>query len=220
MLKGAVRVLGGAAADDDRHGPGDRRPREVLIADSDWSPEHGPHDAKGITYAQELVWALFDNYRTACSVLGRDSRVRTDRGRACSERLYLPRVSPKTGWLEEWMSPDNLGETTHRHLSPLVELFPGDRIRPDGSTPEELVEGATALLTARGMESFGWANAWRSLCWARLKNADKAYQLVVNNLRPSTGGANGTAPNLFDIYEVERAGASSRSTPTSARRPR
>ncbi len=46
-------------------------------------------------------------------------------------RLYLPVVSPKTGWLEEWMSPDNLGETTHRHLSPLIGLFPGDRIRPD-----------------------------------------------------------------------------------------
>jgi len=54
------------------------------------------------------------------------------------------------------------------------------------------------------MESFGWANAWRALCWARLKDADKAYQLVVNNLRPSTDGTNGTAPNLFDIYQVEQ----------------
>jgi hypothetical protein len=100
------------------------------------------------------------------------------------------------------MSPGNLGETTHRHLSPLVGLFPGDRIRPDGSTPADLVDGATALLTARGMESFGWANAWRSLCWARLKSAENACQPVVNNLRPSTGGGNGTAPNLFDRYEV------------------
>jgi alpha-L-fucosidase 2 len=54
------------------------------------------------------------------------------------------------------------------------------------------------------MESFGWANAWRALCWARLKNADNAYQLVVNNLRPSSGGSNGTAFNLFDIYQVEQ----------------
>ncbi|OXY89203.1 hypothetical protein BEK98_39125 [Streptomyces diastatochromogenes] len=37
------------------------------------------------------------------------------------------------------MSPDNLGETTHRHLSPLVGLFPG------GSTPADIVAGATAL---------------------------------------------------------------------------
>ncbi len=53
------------------------------------------------------------------------------------------------------------------------------------------------------MNSFGWANAWRSWCWARLKNADKAYQLVVNNLKPSVNGSNGNAMNLFDIYEVE-----------------
>jgi alpha-L-fucosidase 2 len=102
------------------------------------------------------------------------------------------------------MSPDNLGETTHRHLSPLIGLFPGDRIRPDGSTPKDIVTGATALLTARGMDSFGWANAWRSLCWSRLKDAEKAYQLVVRNLRPSVNGSNGSAMNLFDIYEVEQ----------------
>ncbi|KKD02667.1 glycosyl hydrolase family 95 catalytic domain-containing protein [Streptomyces sp. WM6386] len=176
---------------------------EVLVADSDWSPEHGPLDAKGITYAQELVRTLFGNYCVAAAELKKDTGF-ADRVAGLRERLYLPQVSPTTGWLEEWMSPDNLGETTHRHLSPLVGLFPGDRIRPDGSTPAALVEGATALLTARGMESFGWANAWRSLCWARLKNADNAYQLVVTNLRPSTDGSNGTAFNLFDIYEVEQ----------------
>ncbi|MFI6761041.1 glycosyl hydrolase family 95 catalytic domain-containing protein [Micromonospora sp. NPDC050417] len=175
--------------------------REVLVADSDWSPEHGPLDALGITYVQELVWNLFENYRTATEVLGRDTRyARTIDG--LRKRLYLPGVSPSTGWLEEWMSPDNLGETTHRHLSPLIGLFPGDRIRPDDSTPQDIVAGTKALLTARGMNSFGWANAWRSLCWARLKDAEKAYQLVVNNLRPSTGGGNGTAMNLFDIYET------------------
>ncbi len=102
------------------------------------------------------------------------------------------------------MSPDNLGETTHRHLSPLIGLFPGDRIRPDGSTPKDILAGATALLTARGMNSFGWANAWRSLCWARLKDAEKAYQLVVNNLKPSVNGSNGSAMNLFDIYELSQ----------------
>ncbi|MFF4752154.1 glycosyl hydrolase family 95 catalytic domain-containing protein [Streptomyces sp. NPDC002514] len=175
--------------------------REVLIADSDWSPEQGPLDAKGITYAQELVWNLFSNYRTATQVLGKD----TSHGAtvdALRRRLYLPVVSPKTGWLEEWMSPDNLGETTHRHLSPLVGLFPGDRIRPDDSTPKDILAGTTALLTARGMNSYGWSNAWRSLCWSRLKNAENAYQLVINNLKPSAGGSNGTAPNLFDIMDM------------------
>ncbi|MFD9219001.1 glycoside hydrolase N-terminal domain-containing protein [Streptomyces sp. NPDC060064] len=176
--------------------------RQVLVADSDWSPEHGPLDAKGITYAQELVRALFANYRQACSDLSRDARY-SETVAALQDQLYLPEVSPKTGWLEEWMSPDNLGESTHRHLSPLMGLFPGDRIRPD-SVSKELLAGTTALLTARGMESFGWANAWRALCWARLKHAENAYQLVADNLRPSTGGSNGSAMNLFDIYQVEQ----------------
>jgi alpha-L-fucosidase 2 len=177
--------------------------REVLIADSDWSPEQGPLDAKGITYAQELVWNLFGNYHTATDVLGKDAGYsKTIDG--LRERLYLPVVSPKTGWLEEWMSPDNLGDPTHRHLSPLIGLFPGDRIRPDDSTPKDILAGATALLTARGMNSYGWANAWRSLCWARLKDAEKAYQLVVNNLKPSANGSNGSAANLFDILNVDQ----------------
>jgi alpha-L-fucosidase 2 len=152
--------------------------KEVLIADSDWSPEHGPLDAKGITYAQELVWALFGHYCAAAAESRTDSGY-ADTIAALRRKLYLSQVSATTGRLEEWMSPDNLGETTHRHLSPLVGLFPGDRIRPDGSTPADTVAGATALLTARGMESFGWAKAWRGLCWARLKNAGTAYQLVV-----------------------------------------
>ncbi|GIL26236.1 glycoside hydrolase family 95 protein [Actinocatenispora comari] len=171
---------------------------EVLIDDADWSPEQGPPDAKGITYAQELVWALFGNYVEACRLLGRDAdhAATIDALRA---KLYLPKVSPTTGWLEEWMTPDNLGDPTHRHLSPLVGLFPGDRIRLDGS-PADLVTGARNLLTARGMQSYGWGCAWRALCWARLHDADRAYQLVITNLRPSLSNSNGSAPNLFDMY--------------------
>ncbi|MFF4837516.1 glycoside hydrolase N-terminal domain-containing protein [Streptomyces sp. NPDC001315] len=174
--------------------------REVLIDDHDWSPEHGPQDARGITYTQELLWSLFGHYEEACRTLDGDLEHAAAVGEV-RERLYLPRVSPKSGWLEEWMSEDNLGETTHRHLSPLIGLFPGDRIRPDGGDPE-LLKGATELLTARGMESYGWACAWRAACWARLKNADKAYQLLLTNLRPWSGGDTGTAMNFFDMYRV------------------
>ncbi|MFF1595611.1 glycoside hydrolase N-terminal domain-containing protein [Streptomyces sp. NPDC058286] len=174
--------------------------REVLIDDHDWSPEHGPQDARGITYTQELLWSLFGHYEQACRTLGLNLEHAATVGEL-RERLYLPRVSPTSGWLEEWMSEDNLGETTHRHLSPLINLFPGDRIRPDAGDPA-ILKGATALLTARGMESYGWACAWRSACWARLKNADNAYQLVLTNLRPWSGGDTGTAMNFFDMYRV------------------
>jgi len=170
----------------------------VLIDDSDWSPEHGPLDAKGITYAQELVWDLFEHFRAASTLLRRDAAYAEKIG-SLQRQLYLPRVSPKTGWLQEWMSPDNLGDTTHRHLSGLVGFFPGDRVCVGASSPG-LIARVRNQLIARGMESFGWACAWRSLCWARLKDGEKAYQLILGVLRPSVDHSNGSAPNLFDMY--------------------
>ncbi|MFF3253103.1 glycoside hydrolase N-terminal domain-containing protein [Actinacidiphila glaucinigra] len=171
--------------------------REVLIDDTSWSPEHGP-DGKGNTYGQELAWELFEEFTTASRVLGRDTDLAAEL-HAMQAKLYLPRVSPKTGWLEEWMTPDNLGEVTHRHLSPLIGFYPGDRIAADTGSPE-LLEGVRALLTARGMDSYGWACAWRSLCWSRLKDAEKAYQLYLTVLRPSITNSNGTSANWFDMY--------------------
>ncbi|WP_329162059.1 glycoside hydrolase family 95 protein [Streptomyces sp. NBC_01717] len=171
--------------------------REVLIDDSSWSPEHGP-DGKGNTYAQELAWELFEEFKVASGTLHRDVELAADLA-AMQDKLYMPQVSPKTGWLEEWMSPDNLGETTHRHLSPLIGLYPGDRISADTS-PAALLDGVRALLTARGMDSYGWACAWRSLCWSRLKDAEKAYQLYLTILRPSLNNGNGSSANWFDMY--------------------
>ncbi|MFJ9915939.1 glycosyl hydrolase family 95 catalytic domain-containing protein [Actinacidiphila glaucinigra] len=171
--------------------------REVLIDDTSWSPEHGP-DGKGNTYGQELAWELFEEFTTASRVLGRDTDLAAEL-HAMQAKLYLPRVSPKTGWLEEWMTPDNLGEVTHRHLSPLIGFYPGDRIAADTGSPR-LLEGVRALLTARGMDSYGWACAWRSLCWSRLKDAEKAYQLYLTVLRPSITNSNGTSANWFDMY--------------------
>ncbi|MDF3983317.1 glycoside hydrolase family 95 protein [Luteibacter sp. PPL554] len=175
--------------------------REVLIDDADWSPEQGPTDARGITYTQELAWDLFGHFRQASDVLGRDGDA-ADRFMALREKLYLPQVSPDTGWLEEWMTPDNLGEVTHRHLSPLFGLFPGDRLRP-GDTPGPLMQAATNLLTARGMTGYGWGCAWRAICWARLGHADNAYRLLVTNLRPVERHGNGTSANFFDVYQLD-----------------
>ncbi|MEV4615249.1 glycoside hydrolase N-terminal domain-containing protein [Kitasatospora sp. NPDC049258] len=168
--------------------------RTVLIDDVDWSPEHGAARQQGITYAQELVWQLFENFRTACETLGADAPYAAT-VKKLQDQLFLPEVSPSTGYLEEWMqAPDTLGEPGHRHLSPLVGLFPGDRVNPDTAAPA-LVAGARALLTARGKGGYGWAAAWRSLCWSRLKQGDNAYRAVLDVI-----GTASTAANLFDMY--------------------
>ncbi|MBP2477512.1 alpha-L-fucosidase 2 [Crossiella equi] len=181
-----------------RHTYPDGTTKDVLVDDKDWSPEHGPQDTLGISYAQEIVWELFREVHEATRVLGRDK----DFGAAVKDlqaRLYLPETSPKTGMHQEWMNPDDIGERTHRHLSPLIGFFPGDRVNHD-SAPKPYLEGIRKLLEVRGMESFGWACAWRSACWARLREADKAYQLLLTVMRPSIANENGTSPNFFDMY--------------------
>ncbi len=200
LLKGAcefweARLVEVAVAD-----PATGEERRVLVDDHDWSPEHGPQDARGITYAQELLWQLFHHYGAAADALGKDAAY----ARTVAElrsRLHLPGVSSTTGWLQEWMSEENLGEKEHRHLSPLVGLFPGDRITVEDA-PAQVLDGVRKLLTARGMESYGWACAWRALCWARLKDAEKAYQLVRTVMRPSVEHGNGSGINMFDMYRL------------------
>jgi len=93
------------------------------VDDHDWSPEQGPQDGIGNTYSQEHAWMLFDYTQKAAALLGMDQAFAAQLG-TMQAKLYLPVVSPTTGWLEEWMSPNNLGEDQHRHLSPLINFFP------------------------------------------------------------------------------------------------
>lgn len=176
--------------------------RTVLVGDKCWSPEHGPQDGIGNTYDQELVHAVFGYFVEASKLLGRD-RGLAARAQELRERLYLPEVSPTTGWLQEWMSPDNLGETQHRHLSGLMGWYPGDRIRFDNQ-PAEYVDGVRKQLEARGFDSYGWACGWRAACWARLKDSNRAYKTISYVLRPAHGHLGGSGINLFDLYRTNR----------------
>ncbi|WP_406357264.1 glycosyl hydrolase family 95 catalytic domain-containing protein [Streptomyces sp. NBC_00658] len=201
LLKGACEFWEARLVPVTVTDPATGQSREVLVNDKDWSPEHGPQDAMGITYAQELVWTLFTNFHTASAKLAKDKAYRKVID-GLRDRLHLPQVSPTTGWLEEWMTPDNLGEVQHRHLSPLMGFFPGDRISLE-SSPAELLTGVRKLLTDRGTSLYGWANAWRALCWARFKEGEKAYEMIMTNLRPSTGSTGGSALNLFDVWPLD-----------------
>ncbi|MCC4596833.1 glycoside hydrolase family 95 protein [Xanthomonas campestris pv. phormiicola] len=203
LLKGACEFWQARLIALEVPGP-DGRPHTRLVDDHDWSPEHGPEDARGIAYAQELAWNLFGQYRQASALLERDAAYATTIAEL-QQRLYLPQISPRSGQLQEWMSPEDLGEPHHRHLSPLIGLYPGHRLHPDLAQSEQ-VAAARKLLEARGMHSFGWACAWRALCWARLGEAERAYALVATNLKPSIVHSNGTAPNFFDIYDLSQHG--------------
>ncbi|MGN4065767.1 glycosyl hydrolase family 95 catalytic domain-containing protein [Burkholderia gladioli] len=172
----------------------------LLVDDRDWSPEHGDHQELGITYAQELVWDLFTNYGTASGTLNLDTDFAATIA-GLRSRLYLPKISPTTGQLQEWMEDKvDTGDPQHRHLSPLIGWFEGERIAYDGDPA--LVAAAKALLTARGTDSFGWGLAWRIACWAKFRDAATCYSMVQKLLRFASGSdsTNGTFTNMFDAY--------------------
>jgi alpha-L-fucosidase 2 len=80
-------------------------------------------------------------------------------------------------------------------MSHLFALFPGSQITPQ-KTPD-LAKAARATIERRlanGGGHTGWSRAWIINFWARLADADKAYENLTALLRSST------LPNLFDNH--------------------
>jgi alpha-L-fucosidase 2 len=91
-------------------------------------------------------------------------------------------------WQEEFSEPD----PSHRHVSHLYGLHPGNQITPR-QTPV-LAEAAKKTLQLRGDGGTGWSKAWKINFWARLEDGDHAYKMLCEQLAKST------LPNLFDTH--------------------
>jgi alpha-L-fucosidase 2 len=106
----------------------------------------------------------------------------------------------------EWLEEYEEAEPTHRHISHLWVLYPGDEITPEG-TPE-LAAAARKTLESRGDISTGWSLAYKINLWARLGDGNRAHRLLSLLLSPvgsrgDTGGARfagGSYDNLFDAH--------------------
>jgi len=151
-----------------------------LVVPDAWSPEHGPTE-DGVSYAQEIVWDLFDNYVDASDALGMDKEYR-DKIAAMRDKLATPGIG-SWGQLLEWMTekhdPKNPELDTpndhHRHTSHLFGVYPGRQISPE-RTPA-LAAAAKVSLLARGDtgDVREWSFAWRTALWARLGDAERAH---------------------------------------------
>lgn len=101
-------------------------------------------------------------------------------------------------WEDEWRPVD----PSHRHLSHMYPVFPGSEISPI-VTPV-LSKAASAALSLREKTNCSWGFAWKAACWARLGEADSAwqtwlYQLQYVDPRSTTSVNNyGLFPNFFN----------------------
>jgi alpha-L-fucosidase 2 len=163
-----------------------------LVVPNAWSPEHGP-DEDGVSYSQEIVWDLFNNYVDAADALGVD-KVYRDRIAALRDRLVTPKIG-KWGQLQEWIIDRDDPKDQHRHTSHLFAVYPGRQISMT-QTPD-LARAAAVSLEARGTAGDSrrsWTWPWRAALWARLRNAEAAHAMVEGLLTYNL------LPNLFATH--------------------
>ena len=183
-------------------------------APDEWSPEQGGLDrfdnytpyAKGyedgVSYAQQLIWELFNNTLNAAGIL----RVNNDFIAKVQDRfdnLYNGVAIGSWGQIKEWKYNNwKLDSPTdnHRHTSHLIALYPGNQISPHIDT--EYSDAAKVSLNARGDNGTGWCLSWRVALWARLFDGNRAYKLLKQALTRTTNTGlgwdnGGVYDNLF-----------------------
>ena len=172
-----------------------------LITVPSFSPENVFIDANGnqgrlcvsATMDREITWLLFTDCIEASEILGVDAPFRQQLQDALAD--LPPLAIGKHGQLMEWLEDFDEAEPGHRHMSQMFALHPSNQITLRG-TPE-LAKAARATLERRlahGGGHTGWSRAWIINFWARLEDAEAAYENVVALL------ANSTYPNMLDAH--------------------
>ncbi len=159
-------------------------PDGKLVVPNGWSPEHGPHE-DGVSYCQQVVWDLFNNYVAASEALGVHADYRA-RMAGLRDALLGPQIG-KWGQLQEWTTDRDDPNDHHRHTSHLFAVFPGQQISPV-RTPD-WAKAAAGSLEARdttGDSRRSWTWPWRMALWARLRNAEKAHEMLRGLLTHNT----------------------------------
>jgi len=157
--------------------------------------------SKASTMDMSILRALFSDLISASEILDIDKDFRKELMEARS-RLYPFHIG-QYGQLQEWFKDYDDPKDTHRHISHLFSLFPGNQISVF-NTPE-LASAAKQSLIFRGDVSTGWSMAWKINWWARLQDGNHAYKILEDaftfiNSKEENIKAGGTYPNLFDAH--------------------
>ena len=171
------------------------------------SPEHdfiydGNNRAtfsQGPTMDMAIIRESLDRYLQACQVL----KIPDDLNVKALLKDLLPYQIGEFGQLQEWQIDFQDSEVQHRHFSHLYPIYPGNQIN-ENNTPE-LIAAVKKVLDRRGDEATGWSMGWKVNIWARLKDGDKALNILSNLFKlVRVDGTNmsggGTYPNLFDAH--------------------
>ncbi len=149
----------------------------------------------GATMDFELIHDVLTHAIKSSEILGVDEDLRVKWTQILRE--IPPFQIGRFGQLQEWLEDYEEGEVGHRHLSHLFAVFPGEQITPD-DTPE-LARAARVSLERRleaGGCRRGWSAAWVVCLWARLREAERAYEHLKLLVSESS------ACNLLDVLDA------------------
>ncbi|KAJ4346217.1 hypothetical protein N0V95_005583 [Ascochyta clinopodiicola] len=149
------------------------------------SPEHGP-TTFGCAHFQQLVNQVFEAVLSVESAGGEIDREFVTNVTGSLAKLDKGFHVGDWGQIKEWKLPDSFGyesiNDTHRHLSELVGWFPGYSLSSfrGGYSNSTIQDAVAQKLYSRGEgnaedANAGWAKVWRSACWARLNNTERAH---------------------------------------------
>ncbi|KAJ8108992.1 hypothetical protein OPT61_g7779 [Boeremia exigua] len=149
------------------------------------SPEHGP-TTFGCAHFQQSVHQVFDAVLSVASTASEVDDTFLSNVTEALKKLDKGFHIGDWGQIKEWKLPDSFGydfiNDTHRHLSELTGWHPGYSLSSfmGGYSNATIQDAVAQKLYSRGEgnaedANAGWAKVWRSACWARLNNTERAY---------------------------------------------
>lgn len=127
------------------------------------------------TMDNSLLYELFKAVNETCVKLSL-----TNNEECLTSAKYLAKIKPprigSTGRIMEWRNEYEESAPGHRHMSPIVGLFPGSQLTP--LVNETLAEAAKGFLDRRiehGSGSTGWSRVWTMNLYARLLDGDAVW---------------------------------------------
>ena len=157
----------------------------TLVVNPCNSPEHGP-TTFGCAHFQQLVHQVFEATLSLECAGGETDETFVANVSSSLASLDKGFHIGEWGQIKEWKLPDSFGydfiNDAHRHLSELVGWHPGYSLSSfqGGYSNATIQEAITQKLYSRGEgnaedANAGWAKVWRSACWARLNNTERAH---------------------------------------------
>lgn len=192
-----------------------------LIAGPSTSPENsfiydGDHlsISMGTTADRQLAYEIFTSCIKGSEILDVDLDFRHKLIEA--RAMLSPMQIGKNGGIQEWYEDFEEAQPNHRHTTHLLGLYPFNQISLT-NTPDLAKAAQKTIelrLSAEGWEDVEWSRANMICMYARLKDAEKAYESVIglqkefareNLLTISPEGIAGAPYDIF-IFDGNEAG--------------